>query len=150
MPPAPGPRALSSLLTLARLSPPPASSLAAVVTGVQIHNWGAKFDDPSPNLEYVAPTRWVPAWPIRAECIASQHLRQPTGCLGQQGHALPPYSWLLPGLHHAPHAALSHRPLPGPPRLPSLPQRVRGGERGEDVPGPQLHAGKRMSGLGSH
>lgn len=28
-----------------------------MVTGVQIHNWGAKFDDPSPNLEYVAPTR---------------------------------------------------------------------------------------------
>ena len=27
------------------------------MTGVQIHNWGAKFDDPSPNLEYVAPTR---------------------------------------------------------------------------------------------
>lgn len=38
-------------------APPPLPPLAAVVTGVQIHNWGAKFDDPSPNLEYVAPTR---------------------------------------------------------------------------------------------
>lgn len=28
----------------------------AVITGVQIHNWGARFDDESPNLEFVAPT----------------------------------------------------------------------------------------------
>lgn len=27
----------------------------AVVTGIQIHNWGEKFDDDSPNLEFVAP-----------------------------------------------------------------------------------------------
>jgi hypothetical protein len=27
----------------------------AVVTGVQVHNWGARFDDDSPNLEFVAP-----------------------------------------------------------------------------------------------
>ena len=27
----------------------------AVVTGIQIHNWGTKFDDESPNLEFVAP-----------------------------------------------------------------------------------------------
>ncbi|KAL4520247.1 hypothetical protein Ndes2526B_g01226 [Nannochloris sp. 'desiccata'] len=27
----------------------------AVVTGVQIHNWGTRFDDESPNLEFVAP-----------------------------------------------------------------------------------------------
>ncbi|GAB4813171.1 hypothetical protein N2152v2_000217 [Parachlorella kessleri] len=27
----------------------------AVVTGVQIHNWGVDFDDPEPNLEFVAP-----------------------------------------------------------------------------------------------
>lgn len=27
----------------------------AVVTGVQIHNWGPEFDDESPNLEFVAP-----------------------------------------------------------------------------------------------
>lgn len=27
----------------------------AVVTGVQIHNWGPDFDDASPNLEFVAP-----------------------------------------------------------------------------------------------
>ena len=26
-----------------------------MVTGVQIHNWGAEFDDSSPNLEFVAP-----------------------------------------------------------------------------------------------
>ncbi|PRW45249.1 low-CO2 inducible [Chlorella sorokiniana] len=34
----------------------PSKADYAVVTGVQIHNWGAKFDDNSPNLEYVAPT----------------------------------------------------------------------------------------------
>ncbi len=28
----------------------------AVITGVQIHNWGSRFDDESPNLEFVAPT----------------------------------------------------------------------------------------------
>ena len=28
----------------------------AVVTGVQIHNWGERFDDDSPNLEFVAPS----------------------------------------------------------------------------------------------
>lgn len=28
----------------------------AVVTGVQIHNWGKEFDDEQPNLEYVQPT----------------------------------------------------------------------------------------------
>lgn len=28
----------------------------AVITGVQIHNWGSVFDDESPNLEFVAPT----------------------------------------------------------------------------------------------
>jgi hypothetical protein len=28
----------------------------AVITGVQIHNWGYTFDDESPNLEFVAPT----------------------------------------------------------------------------------------------
>lgn len=28
----------------------------AVVTGVQIHNWGTRFDDDSPNLEFVAPS----------------------------------------------------------------------------------------------
>lgn len=27
----------------------------AVVTGIQVHNWGARFDDESPNLEFVAP-----------------------------------------------------------------------------------------------
>lgn len=27
----------------------------AVVTGIQIHNWGTKFDDESPNLEFIAP-----------------------------------------------------------------------------------------------
>ena len=26
-----------------------------MVTGVQIHNWGAEFDDESPNLEFVWP-----------------------------------------------------------------------------------------------
>lgn len=26
------------------------------MTGIQIHNWGEKFDDESPNLEFVAPT----------------------------------------------------------------------------------------------
>jgi hypothetical protein len=30
--------------------------MAAVVAGVQIHNWGTRFDDDSPNLEFVAPT----------------------------------------------------------------------------------------------
>jgi len=29
----------------------------AVVTGVQIHNWGEKFDNEEPNLEMVAPTK---------------------------------------------------------------------------------------------
>jgi hypothetical protein len=29
----------------------------AVVTGVQIHNWGTTFDDESPNLEFVAPAQ---------------------------------------------------------------------------------------------
>jgi hypothetical protein len=28
---------------------------AAVVTGIQIHNWGQEFDGSEPNLEYVAP-----------------------------------------------------------------------------------------------
>ena len=28
----------------------------AVVTGVQVHNWGQRFDDGSPNLEFVAPS----------------------------------------------------------------------------------------------
>ena len=32
-----------------------ALAAAAVVTGVQIHNWGSDFDDPEPNLEFVAP-----------------------------------------------------------------------------------------------
>eukprot|EP00890_Picochlorum_soloecismus_P005650 jgi/Picsp_1/6086/NSC_03440-R1_low-co2 inducible protein len=27
----------------------------AVVTGIQVHNWGTRFDDESPNLEFVAP-----------------------------------------------------------------------------------------------
>jgi hypothetical protein len=33
----------------------------AVVTGVQIHNWGTSFEDDSPNMEFVAPTsgEWV-------------------------------------------------------------------------------------------
>lgn len=29
----------------------------AVVTGVQIHNWGTTFDDESPNLEFIAPAQ---------------------------------------------------------------------------------------------
>lgn len=33
----------------------PSKADYAVVTGVQIHNWGAEFDDSSPNLEFVAP-----------------------------------------------------------------------------------------------
>ena len=33
----------------------PSNADYAVVTGVQIHNWGAEFDDSSPNLEFVAP-----------------------------------------------------------------------------------------------
>ena len=31
-------------------------SLYAVVTGVQIHNWGEPFDGKEPNLEFVAPS----------------------------------------------------------------------------------------------
>lgn len=27
-----------------------------VVSGVQIHSWGVKFDDPTPNLEFIAPS----------------------------------------------------------------------------------------------
>lgn len=34
----------------------PPSPALAVVTGVQIHSWGAQSDDDSPNLEFVAPT----------------------------------------------------------------------------------------------
>ncbi len=33
----------------------PSNADYAVVTGVQIHNWGAEYDDSSPNLEFVAP-----------------------------------------------------------------------------------------------
>jgi len=29
----------------------------AIVTGVQIHNWGESFDNEEPTLEFVAPTR---------------------------------------------------------------------------------------------
>jgi hypothetical protein len=29
----------------------------AVITGVQVHNWGEKFDNGEPNLEIVAPTK---------------------------------------------------------------------------------------------
>ena len=30
--------------------------LPAVITGVQIHNWGVNFEDNAPNMEFVAPT----------------------------------------------------------------------------------------------
>lgn len=36
--------------------PPPILQIATVITGIQVHNWGHKFDDDSPNLEWVAPT----------------------------------------------------------------------------------------------
>ena len=34
----------------------PSKADYAVVTGVQIHNWGTRFDGDAPNLEWVAPT----------------------------------------------------------------------------------------------
>lgn len=34
----------------------PSKADYAVVTGVQIHNWGTEFDNDEPNLEFVAPT----------------------------------------------------------------------------------------------
>ncbi len=33
----------------------PSKADYAVVTGVQIHNWGTEFDADSPNMEWVAP-----------------------------------------------------------------------------------------------
>lgn len=38
------------------LPTPPILQIATVITGIQVHNWGHKFDDESPNLEWVAPT----------------------------------------------------------------------------------------------
>jgi len=44
------------LLTCPALFFPSLSSLPAVITGVQVHNWAYDFEDDSPNLEFVAPT----------------------------------------------------------------------------------------------
>ena len=34
----------------------PARADYAIVTGVQIHNWGEEFDNDEPNIEFIAPT----------------------------------------------------------------------------------------------
>ena len=34
----------------------PAKADYAIVTGVQIHNWGVEFENDEPNIEFIAPT----------------------------------------------------------------------------------------------
>ena len=76
------------------------------MTGVQIHNWGAKFDDDSPNLEFVAPTSVyvvvngektyldLNSMPVRCGgvcCVAS------VGCVWLGGRKSDERCWAVPG-----------------------------------------------------